>query len=144
MRLWSLHPDYLDRQGLVALWRESLLAQKVLAGQTIGYRRHPQLVRFVGHPEPRAAIAAYLRAIVPESERRGYRFDASRIGDGGDVSPLEVTEAQLRFERNHLYAKLQLRDVARARGLSDVDIPRPHPLFRVVAGPIADWERTSG
>lgn len=43
MRLWSLHPQYLDAKGLVALWREGLLAQAVLAGQTRGYKRHPQL-----------------------------------------------------------------------------------------------------
>jgi len=30
MRLWTIHPKYLDRQGLLALWREALLAQKVL------------------------------------------------------------------------------------------------------------------
>lgn len=32
MRLWSLHPSYLDAVGLVALWREGLLARKVLQG----------------------------------------------------------------------------------------------------------------
>ena len=41
MRLWSLHPAHLDRQGLIACWREALLAQKVLAGLTTGYRSHP-------------------------------------------------------------------------------------------------------
>ena len=46
MRLWTLHPKYLDARGLVALWRESLLAQAVLAGRTRGYRSHPQLERF--------------------------------------------------------------------------------------------------
>jgi hypothetical protein len=30
MRIWSLHPKYLDSKGLVALWRESLLAKNVL------------------------------------------------------------------------------------------------------------------
>ncbi|MGP9584395.1 pyrimidine dimer DNA glycosylase/endonuclease V, partial [Micrococcaceae sp. AOP34-BR2-30] len=30
MRLWSLHPEVLDRQGLIAGWREALLAQAVL------------------------------------------------------------------------------------------------------------------
>ncbi len=46
MRLWSLHPKYLDRQGLLAVWREGLLAQKVLQGKTKGYKNHPQLKRF--------------------------------------------------------------------------------------------------
>lgn len=48
MRLWSLHPSLLDRAALVAGWREALLAQKVLRGETTGYRHHPQLERFRG------------------------------------------------------------------------------------------------
>jgi hypothetical protein len=43
MRLWSLHPQYLDPAGLVAVWREGLLARAVFAGQTTGYKHHPQL-----------------------------------------------------------------------------------------------------
>ena len=43
MRLWSIHPRYLDSMGLVALWREALLAQAVLRGETKGYKFHPQL-----------------------------------------------------------------------------------------------------
>ena len=46
MRLWSLHPKYLDIKGLVACWREGLLARKVLLDQTKGYKNHPQLIRF--------------------------------------------------------------------------------------------------
>ena len=52
MRLWSLDPAHLDRQGLVACWREALLAQAVLAGRTRGYRHHPQLERFRVVPGP--------------------------------------------------------------------------------------------
>lgn len=46
MRIWSLHPKYLDTKGLVALWRETLLAQHVLSGKTKRYKNHPQLARF--------------------------------------------------------------------------------------------------
>ncbi|MFP3165813.1 MAG: pyrimidine dimer DNA glycosylase/endonuclease V, partial [Nitrososphaeria archaeon] len=34
MRLWSLHPSFLDKQGILGVWREGLLAQKVLIGKT--------------------------------------------------------------------------------------------------------------
>lgn len=44
MRLWTLHPKYLDPKGLVALWRETLLAQRVLAGRTRGYRFDESLI----------------------------------------------------------------------------------------------------
>jgi len=55
VRLWSVHPEYLDSRGLVALWREALLAQAVLRGETRGYRRHPRLARFRARPDPTAA-----------------------------------------------------------------------------------------
>ena len=110
MRLWSLHPGHLDRQGLVALWREGLLAQKVLAGETRGYRRHPQLDRFREHPCPRPAIAAYLHAVADEADRRGYRFDRSRVTTAARLAdPVPVTTGQLRFEAEHLAAKLRRR-----------------------------------
>jgi hypothetical protein len=55
MRIWSLHPTLLDTKGLVALWREALLAKHVLSGSTIGYQNHPQLKRFKSSPNPHAA-----------------------------------------------------------------------------------------
>jgi len=79
MRLWSLHESLLDSKGLVALWREGLLAQKVLLGLTTGYRFHPQLERFRATRNPVATISAYLWAVVDEARARGYNFDASKI-----------------------------------------------------------------
>ena len=79
MRLWSIHPQYLDPQGLVALWREALLAQAVLRGETRGYRNHPQLDRFRALADPASGIGGYLAALADEAERRGYHFDRSRL-----------------------------------------------------------------
>lgn len=141
MRLWTLHPRYLDSQGLVALWREALLAQKVLAGGTRGYRRHPQLLRFSAQREPGAAIAGYLREVAREAARRGYRFDAAKIGEGGEGVVLEATTGQLRCEWEHLMAKLRARAPALATEHAGVADPEPHPLFRIVPGPVAEWER---
>jgi hypothetical protein len=141
MRLWTLHPRYLDSRGLVALWREALLAQKVLAGGTRGYTRHPQLLRFAAQPEPGAAIAAYLREVAREAARRGYRFDESKIGDVGEGAALEATSGQLLHEWEHLLGKLRIRAPALALEHAAVDAPEAHPLFRVVPGGVADWER---
>jgi hypothetical protein len=140
VRLWSLHPRYLDAKGLVALWREALLAQAVLAGRTRGYRHHPQLSRFSEAPAPRRRIAAYLRVVHGEAERRGYRFDAARIGRAGALEPLAVTRGQLDYEWAHLRSKLKARAPRWLAGLGRVARPAPHPLFRVVAGGVADWE----
>lgn len=141
MRLWTLHPRYLDARGLVALWREALLAQKVLAGSTTGYRSHPQLHRFRAHPDPSAAVAAYLHGVADEAERRGYRFDRSRVHAPAGPVTLECTSGQLRYEWEHLRAKLRARAPAVAALHAGVELPAPHPLFRIVPGPVAAWER---
>lgn len=84
MRIWSLHPCLLDRRALVACWRETLLAQKVLRGLTRGYTNHPQLIRFRAHPQPLEAVAAYLSGLADEADARGYSFNRALIGAGED------------------------------------------------------------
>ncbi|MYA95659.1 MAG: DNA lyase, partial [Nitrospinae bacterium] len=140
MRLWSLHPRYLDPQGLVALWREALLAQAVLAGETKGYRNHPQLARFRAGARPAAIIAEYLRAVHAESLERGYRFDKNKMGRSRTSARLEVTSGQLEFEWRHLMKKLETRAPELHEKYLAENTPQPHPLFRVTPGEIADWE----
>ncbi len=141
MRLWSLHPKYLDPKGLVALWREALLAQAVLRGQTHGYTNHPQLERFKTHPSPRLAINAYLSAVHAEAVVRGYRFDRSKIGPVRAVEPIRVTRGQIDYEWEHLLNKLAVRSPPLLEQWRHVDKPQHHPLFRVSPGPMASWER---
>ncbi|MGH8505281.1 MAG: pyrimidine dimer DNA glycosylase/endonuclease V [Stenotrophobium sp.] len=143
MRLWSLHPQYLDAKGLVALWREGLLAQAVLAGQTRGYKNHPQLARFLESADPGKHIAAYLQQVHIESARRGYRFDAKKIGRGSVIELLTVTDGQLSYEWSHLRLKLTARAPLWLSQLGTVKLPEPHPSFRVVVGDIAAWEVVS-
>ena len=144
MRLWSVHPRYLDAKGLVALWREALLAQAVLRGRTRGYRHHPQLQRFAQHARPLGAIAAYLAAVHEEATARGYSFDRRRIGLRRRVRPIPVTAGQVDYEWRHLRRKLALRAPALRRRWRDVERPEPHPLFRLRRGDVESWERTGG
>lgn len=141
MRIWTLHPRYLDAQGLVALWRETLLAQKVLAGETRGYRHHPQLERFRAHRKPLAAIATYLRGVADEADSRGYAFDTTKIREASRRLHLPATTGQLDAEWSHLLAKLQARAPERALRFANVKRPDAHPMFRVEPGPVAPWER---
>ena len=141
MRLWSLHPSLLDQKGLVALWREALLAQKVLRGLTKGYRSHPQLRRFRESKTPVTTISAYLWAVHDEATQRGYSFDSSKIARKRQPRTLTVTEGQLDFEFGHLKAKLRQRDPKRYRELCRLREIMAHPLFMVVAGEIEAWER---
>jgi len=143
MRLWSVHPRYLDAKGLVALWREGLLAQKVLSGETGGYRHHPQLRRFNDADDPLAAIGTYLHHVHKESLRRGYQFDATKIGEVDLNLRLEVTSRQLSYEACHLLEKLKVRDPSRYSTLKAIGDVEVHSSFNVVAGEIADWEITS-
>ncbi len=140
MRLWSIHPRYLDSKGLVALWREGLLAQAVLLGETKGYKNHPQLARFKASSDPASFIAAYLKEIHIESIRRGYHFDESKIGRADLLNPLTVTSGQIEYEWGHLLAKLKTRDPDRHLQCKLIKEPLPHPLFRVIKGGIASWE----
>lgn len=142
MRIWSLHPHYLDRQGLVACWRESLLAQAVLAGKTRGYRNHPQLVRFRDSSDPHASIGAYLLGLADEATERGYHFDRTRIDEPhAEVSALTVTTGQIDHEWTHLLSKLSVRSPDRFAELQTVTDIAVHPLFTSVPGAICDWER---
>jgi hypothetical protein len=144
MRLWSLHPKYLDPQGLVALWREALLAQAVLRGQTRGYIHHPQLERFRDHRCPRFAINVYLAAIYEEAARRGYAFDRSKIGPIRTIEPIAVHTGQLAREWQHLQQKLALRNPTLLAQWHAESAPSCHPLFRLRRGPVASWERAQG
>lgn len=144
MRLWSLDPALLDRRALVAGWRETLLAQKVLRGETKGYTHHPQLERFRDRPDPLQAVADYLHAIADEADRRGYSFDRGRISLDRSHHPdtINVTTGQLDYELAFLRQKVEGRDPTWGRGRLDaVNTPAPHPLFTVVEGPIEPWER---
>jgi len=141
MRLWTLHPRYLDAKGLVAAWREALLAQKVLRGRTRGYRHHPQLARFQAHPRPAAAIATFLAGLAAEARRRGYRFDATKIGRRRLRGRIPETRGQLLHEWRHLRAKLRRRAPDVYRRVRPITRPGAHPLFRIVPGGVREWER---
>ncbi len=141
MRLWSIHPQYLDSKGLVALWRESLLAKKVLRGLTKGYKHHPQLVRFKAQKNGVPAIDRYLMGVFIESAKRGYEFDRTKIGKRRSRKRIHVTRGQLEYEFEHLKKKLKKRDPDKFLALKNISFPQAHPLFQVVDGKVEKWER---
>lgn len=137
MRLWSLHPSCLDKAGLGAVWREALLAKAVLHGKTKGYRSHPQLERFRGHPDPVGAINTYLSIVEEVARSRKYSYDRRKIGPTTSLGSIPVTLGQLQYEYNHLLRKVSERspeDLYRVRVIS-------HPLFYVVEGNVESWEK---
>lgn len=141
MRIWTLHPQHLDRQGLLALWREGLLTQAVLLGKTRGYLHHPQLTRFRKQQDPIGAIATYLAAVHREAVRRGYKFNANKINKRRSQSHITETSGQLLYEWQHLKTKLSMRGTSVSSEVAKVKGPRPHPLFRIVPGQVRNWER---
>ncbi|MFA5131160.1 MAG: pyrimidine dimer DNA glycosylase/endonuclease V [Patescibacteria group bacterium] len=143
MRLWSLSPRYLDRQGLLALWREALLAKKVLEGNTKGYKNHPQLIRFKESRDALVNINAYLYGIYLEAEARGYKFSADKIKTLKILSKkIKVNSGQLDYEFSHLLKKLKIRDNKKYSEIKDIKRLEAHFLFTVVSGAIEKWEIT--
>lgn len=141
MRLWSLHPKYLDSKGLVALWREGLLAKNVLEGRTKGYKNHPQLTRFKGYPDPLKAIHAYLFEVWKEAFARGYNFDKNKIIEVELEQKLKVTIGQLRYEFQHLLAKLSVRAPEKYEEIKCEIRIEPNPVFIVIEGGVEEWEK---
>ena len=141
MRLWSLHPKYLDAKGLVALWREGLLARKVLAGKTRGYKHHPQLLRFRHYRNSIALLDAYLLEVYKESKSRGYHFGREKIGRPAKGIRIPVAKGQLDYECKHLKKKLRKRDRKKYQEICDITVIRCHPLFKAAAGDIEAWEK---
>jgi len=132
---------YLDAQGLVALWREALLAREVLRGRTHGYRQHPQLIRFQCCASPCTAINRYLALVYAEARARGYAFDRSKLGRTGSAQRIRVTDGQLQYEWKWLLGKLRRRSPALHCRHAGVSHPVAHSLFRITPGPVAEWER---
>jgi hypothetical protein len=141
MRLWTVHPKYLDAQGLTGLWREALLAQAVLAGNTRGYRNHPQLMRFKSHPNPSGAIALYLSNVYDEAKYRGYRFDRSKINTPRTENRIPTTQGQLTFEWQHLLDKLEKRSPDVHLRVWQSKEVAANSLFEIIPGDVEPWEK---
>lgn len=140
MRLWSVHPKYLDAKGIVALWREALLAKHVLEGKTKGYKNHPQLNRFKDTTNAADFINLYLSGLWLEANVRGYNFDRNKIDWNFIIGSLTVTSGQMEYERSHLLGKLQVRDVEKFKIVEKIISLESHPLFEIVEGEIEKWE----
>jgi len=140
MRIWTIHPKYLDTKGLLAVWRETLLAQKVLKNETVGYRNHPQLSRFKATPNPVGAVADYLRGIYAEALHRAYRFSEDKIAHDNFSGQILCTRGQLLYEWAHLKEKLKQRDARKLQEVLNILEPEAHPLFKIIEGEIEDWE----
>jgi len=140
MRIWSIHPKYLDTKGLVALWRETLLAKHVLEGKTKGYTNHPQLLRFKNAENPINCIHFYLKHVWIEANQRAYQFDKSKFDENVNACCIIVTTGQVEYERQHLLNKLKIRDPLKYRLLEKSINTEIHPIFEQINGEIEKWE----
>ena len=140
MRIWSVHPKYLDAKGIVALWRETLLAKNVLEGNTKGYKNHPQVIRFKAVEKPLEAINQYLAEVWNEATRRGYNFDRNKIDFDFKKIKIEVTIGQMQYEFNHLLKKLEQRDPERYKQFEKLKMVDCAEIFDVKEGEIEKWE----
>jgi hypothetical protein len=153
MRIWSIHPACLDSRGLVAAWREGLLALKVLSGGTKGYVHHPQLARFRATEDPIAHLCRYLSCLADEADARGWNFDRTKIPAGyriangscpADRKPgtlIPVPKGQLEYERALLELKLSVRDPDSYARLAARKVIPINDAFCRSRGGIEPWEK---
>ncbi len=140
MRIWSIHPKYLDAKGLVALWRETLLAKNVLEGKTKGYTNHPQLNRFKKLELPLDGIHHYLMEVHQEATRRNYNFNPDKFNSNFKLTTIDVTSGQVEYERIHLLNKLKVRDIQKYERFKNIISFDIHPMFNIIEGDIEEWE----
>ena len=143
MRLWTINFKYLDAKGLVALWREALLAKNVLAGLTKGYKNHPQLDCFYAHENALEAINAYLAEVYAQACARGYKFDAAKAGefDERNLVKIAVSSGQIEYEFAFLQKKLKSRDINAYEQKLSVKNIEIASIFKEVEGEIESWEK---
>ena len=149
MRIWSIHPMYLDSKRLTAQWREALLCRAVLEGNTKGYKKHPQFLRVKNFHQPHYFINMFLYEIWNESKNRGYSFDKDKLMSdlslkyGCLLDLMEVTEGQLEYEFKHLQNKLgefNSKYIENNQMINEDGI-LPNPCFMSIQGDIMDFEK---
>jgi len=69
MRIWDIHPGYLNRQSLLGEHRELHGLVSVIVHHKKGYSRHPETLRWVGYGW---ALKMRHRQLVCEMNLRGY------------------------------------------------------------------------
>ncbi|MEM1541019.1 MAG: pyrimidine dimer DNA glycosylase/endonuclease V [Ignisphaera sp.] len=133
----------LDRVGLIALWREGLLAQKVLEGSTKGYINHPQLTRFKQSQNPLLSIGTYLYYVYLEGVNRGYRFNLNKIKvyNTSITGFIPITSGQIRYEYKLLLYKLSSRDPQWRKQIECIERIDVNPVFYIIEGSISEWEK---
>lgn len=141
MRIWSIHPSYLDSAGINGCWRESLLAQKILNGHNFSYKNHSQMKRFYSDRESLLAIGTYLYYIYLESVKRNYNYDFNKILYFNNNYKMQVTENQLLYEFNLLQWKLKKRNYKKYLENKNIKEIFPNNIFDVKEGQIESWEK---
>jgi len=146
LRLWSLHPSYLDSTGLNAVWREGLLAQAVLLGRTTARRNHSQLHRFQNHEKPASAIGFYLLKILEEASSRGYHYKRVKIAfPAENIKHIEGTRGQLCYEWDTLMMRQKTRNSRKSEEVVTLKqreiVPTPYPFFVGIEGEAEPWEK---
>lgn len=127
MRIWSFHPQHLNSQYMVQIWRESLLAMKALTTKNKrGYYMHPQLNRFKNHGEDALQVLSdYMWEIWKEADRREFHFDQSKLMPESKCPELiKVNQGQILYEWSW-YCKKVKQDGSTVKVI-------PHPMILVV------------
>lgn len=160
MRVWSIHPAYLDTKGLVASWKEGIQGLNALRnprkpnGKWAMFAHHPQLIRFKRFENPELCLSEYLHFIADEADRRNYNFNRNLILPRLDENPYQIwiTCGQLIYEWDFLSHKVTCRTgfweygKPTINGKSTVETIASwscvvHPMVVLIPGDIECWEK---
>ena len=97
MRIWDIHPGYLNRQSLLGEHRELHGLVSILANGKKGYSHHPETLRWVGFGW---ALKHRHRELVCEMNIRGY-IDRSPVrtrSNKGVFPSVYIDEPHVQFE----------------------------------------------
>lgn len=111
MRVWDLHPGYLNRASLLGEHREVHALYSILDQNKAGYRRHPETLRFEGRL---GGLVWRHRWLVSEMKLRGYNHQSPLKPQSGDYpktfvdSPAEQIKRLAEKYRDKKPGRIQL------------------------------------
>ena len=139
-RIWSLHPKYLDGIEIFFLWRNCIMAKKILDGTEKVNRKFPHLARFESSSNPIGAINIYLSEVYKIASTHGKNFKLDKFDDSFKDISLNVTKGQMEYEVELFKKKLRNRSSDTNALIFKIKIIEPNPLFKVVEGNKEAWD----
>lgn len=155
MRLWTIHPKYLDGKRLTSQWKEGIqmmhiwkeIGENPEPAKRLGYVSHPQVRRLSNLLVADSGLISlllhqHLTAVHEESVQRSYSFNKKLIDDLApdckNAPKVYVTMGQVAYE----FALMATKNNEWSQKVAIDPYMLCNPIFQVVSGSIESWEKT--